>query len=98
MVFDQIEVDLGAVSDVSDRIADQRKLIQNDIDEIDTTIAGIQSQTSGDASNAVIADLRRKQDMYAAQILKLEARITLLSTLASIYDNCDIDGARALGT
>lgn len=96
-MFDRIDVSLGAMMDAEKSLNDRAQGLEDRASDLADGIAALRATTSGEASDAAVRELQRARQTTLTYAQSLRSNATALESIASVYDQADLSGARAFG-
>ncbi|OZD30948.1 hypothetical protein CH252_41410 [Rhodococcus sp. 06-1477-1B] len=93
----RIDVQLGSLADHAQNLDAQAAELESVATQLQTAIAALNAQTSGEATDAAVSSSTRALIETRARAARLSRNAATIRTLADVYESCDLAGARALG-
>jgi len=94
---DRIDVQLGALIDHAQDLDAQAAQLKSLADQLQSAMAALGEQTSGEATDAALASTARALIETRARAARLTRNAATVRNLAGVYESCDLAGARGLG-
>ena len=97
-MFDQpLEVDLASLIDIAVTLESEAKMLNASADVLYQQRQNLLGSTSGQASEAALADMLRIIDLTQVRAGKLTRNAKVMRELVRLYNDAGLAGARAFG-